>query len=66
MPKFVGNNAITAESHIKDFLEYLENIGVTEEDVVMRPFAQSVTLDARDRYKALAANSIDGWTTFHD
>jgi hypothetical protein len=39
MPKFAGNNAITAESHIKAFLEYLENIGVTEEDVVMRLFA---------------------------
>jgi hypothetical protein len=45
-------------------LEYLENIGVTEKDVVMRLFAQSLTLDARDWYKALAANSIDGWTTF--
>ena len=39
MPKFAGNNATTAESHIKDFLEYLENIGVTEEDVIMRLFA---------------------------
>jgi hypothetical protein len=39
MPKFVGNNAITTEPHIKSFLEYLENIGVTEEDVVMRLFA---------------------------
>jgi hypothetical protein len=66
MPKFVGNNAITAESHIKDFLEYLENIGVTEEDVVMRLFAQILTSDARYWYKALAVNSIDGWNTFHD
>jgi hypothetical protein len=66
MPKFDGNNAITAESHIKHFLEYLEKIGVTEEDVVMRLFAQSLTLDARDWYKALAVNSIDGWNTFHD
>jgi hypothetical protein len=61
MPKFIGNNTITAESRIKAFLEYLENIGVTEEDVVMRLFAQ-----ARDWYKALAVNSIDGWNTFHD
>jgi hypothetical protein len=66
MPKFVGNNAITVELHIKAFLEYLENIGVTEEDVVMRIFVQSLTLDARDWYKALAVNSIDGWITFHD
>jgi hypothetical protein len=66
MPKFDGNNAITTESHIKPFLEYLEKIGVTEEDVVMRLFAQSLTLDARDWYKALAANNIDGWNTFHD
>jgi hypothetical protein len=48
MPKFTGNNAITAKSHIKAFLEYLGNIGVTEEDVVMRLFVQSLTLDARD------------------
>ena len=39
---------------------------MTEEDVVIRLFAQSLTLDARDWYKELAANSIDGWTTFHD
>jgi hypothetical protein len=25
-----------------------------------------LTLDARDWYKALAANSINGWITFHD
>lgn len=60
MPKFAGNNAIIDESHIKAFLEYLENIGVTEEDVVMRLFAQSLTLDARDWYKVLAVNNIDG------
>jgi hypothetical protein len=66
MPKFAGNNAITVESHIKTFLEYLENIGVTEEDMVMRIFAPSLTLDARDWYKVLAVNNIDGWNTFHD
>jgi hypothetical protein len=44
----------------------MENIGVTEEYVVMRLFVESLTLDARDWYKALATNSIDGWTTFHD
>jgi hypothetical protein len=50
MPKFARNNATIAESHIKGFLEYLENLGVTEEDVVMRLFAQSLTLDARDKH----------------
>jgi hypothetical protein len=39
MPKFVENNVISAESHVKAFLEYSENLGVTEEDVVMRLFA---------------------------
>jgi hypothetical protein len=66
VPKFVGNNVITAESHVKAFLEYLENLGVTKEDVVMKLFAQSLTLDARDLYKGLATNSINGWITFHD
>jgi hypothetical protein len=47
-------------------LEYLENLGVTEEDVVMRLFAHSLTLDARDWNKALATNNISGWITFHD
>jgi len=66
MPKFVGNNAITIESHIKSFLEYMENICLTEEDVVMRIFSPSLTLDARDCYKVLAVNGIDGWNDFHD
>jgi hypothetical protein len=66
MPKFVGNNVITGESHVKAFLEYSENLGVTKEDVDMKLFAQSLTLDARDPYKALATNSINGWITFHD
>jgi hypothetical protein len=35
-------------------LEYSKNLGVTEEDVIMRLFAQPLTLDARDWYKALA------------
>jgi len=46
VPKFTGNNAISAEDHIRSFNAFVQDIGVEHEDVRMRLFMISLIEDA--------------------
>ena len=46
--KFVRNNAITSEEHLRKFIDMLNDYEVEHEDVVMKLFVHSLIEDARD------------------
>jgi hypothetical protein len=41
MPKFTGEEDITAEEHLATFYSYVDNLNIENEDVWMRVFVQS-------------------------
>ena len=48
LPKFVGNNFITCEDHLRSFLDMMSDFEVEAKDVIMKLFVQSLTKDARE------------------
>lgn len=60
--KFVGNNAITSEQHLRDFSSLLNDYEVEHEDVVMKLFVHSLIKDARDWFRRLPDDSIIAWS----
>lgn len=61
LPKFAGNNAITCEDHLRNFLDMMSDYEVEGEDVVMNLFVLSLTEDAREWFKRLPKSSIGDW-----
>jgi hypothetical protein len=60
MPKFTGEEDITAEEHLAAFYSYADNLNIENEDVWMRVFVQSLDGEARKWFRSLALGSIDG------
>ncbi len=46
MPKFTGTEGVTSEEHLESFYSYVDNLDISEVDVWMRVFVQS--LDGQD------------------
>ena len=61
LPKFVGNNAITCEDHLRSFLDMMSDYEVEAKDVMMKFFVQSLIEDAREWFKRLLESSIWDW-----
>lgn len=66
LPKFVGNNAVTMDDQLDAFLQFVNDLKVQHEDVVLMMFVQTLLGDARAWYKVLPANAIDGWDSFQN
>lgn len=64
VPKFLGNNAISCEEHLRLFIDMLNDYEVEHEDVVLKLFVQSLVEDARDWFKRLPDRCIDTWDSF--
>lgn len=64
MNKFVGNNVVTTEEHLKYFMDMLNDYDVEHEYVVMKLFIQSLVEYARDWYRGLPNASISSWDEF--
>lgn len=62
--KFAGNNAVSAEEHLKSFGDLINDYEITDEDVIMKLFVQSLVDDARDWYRGLPVASIGSWEEF--
>jgi hypothetical protein len=60
MPKFTGEEDITAEEHLVAFYSYADNQNIENEDVWMRVFIQSLFGEARKWFRGLAPGSITG------
>jgi uncharacterized small protein (DUF1192 family) len=60
MPKFSGEEDITAEEHLAAFYSYADNLNIENEDVWMRVFVQSLDGEVRKWFRGLAPGSIAG------
>ena len=60
MPKFTGEEDITAEEHRVAFYSYAHNQNIENEDVWMRFFVQFFFGEARKWFRGLALGSITG------
>jgi ribonuclease HI/uncharacterized small protein (DUF1192 family) len=60
MPKFSGEEDITAEEHLAAFYSYADNLNIENEDVWMRVFFQSLDGEVRKWFRGLAPGSIAG------
>jgi len=58
LPRFDGENGITAQKHIQAFEDYLNIFEVEDEDVSLRLFALSLQGEVRTWFKALPEASI--------
>jgi hypothetical protein len=58
MPKFTGEEDITAEEHLSAFYSYADNLNIENEDVWMRVFVQSLDGESRKWFRSLTPGSI--------
>jgi hypothetical protein len=63
LPKFAGNNAISVDDHLTNFLKFVDDLELGYENVVMKTFVQTLEGDTRMWYKFVHTASIDGWDT---
>jgi hypothetical protein len=66
MPKFTGEEDITAEEHLSSFYSYADNLNIENEDVWMRVFVQSLDGEARKWFRGLTPGSIVGIEALDD
>jgi hypothetical protein len=66
MPKFTGEEDITAEEHLSTFYSYADNLNIENEDVWMRVFVQSLDGEARKWFRGLTPGSIAGIEALDD
>jgi len=58
MPKFTGTEGVTVEEHLEAFYSYADNLDISENDVWMRVFVQSLDGEARKWFRGLPQGSI--------
>ena len=56
-PKFTGTKGVTAEEHLETFYSYADNLDISEDDVWMRVFFQSLDGEARKWFRELTPRS---------
>jgi hypothetical protein len=64
LPKFPGNNVITADNHLYAMGRDMENVEVEREDVAMKLLASSLTKDAQRWFRGLPDNHIASYEYF--
>jgi len=58
MPKFIGTKSVTTEGQLESFYSYFDNLDISEDNVWMRVFVQSLDGEARKWFKELTPRSI--------
>jgi len=58
MPKFTGTEGVLAEKHLESFYSYADNLDISEDDVWMRIFIQSLDGEARKWFRELTPRPI--------
>lgn len=53
MPKFTGTEGVSAEEHLESFYSYVDNLDISEDDVWMTVFVQSLDGEARKWFREL-------------
>jgi len=57
-PKFTWNEGVTIEEHLESFYNYADNLDISEDDVWMRVFVESLDGEARKWFRELIPRSI--------
>lgn len=57
-PKFTATEGVSAEEHLESFYSYADNLDISEDDVWMRVFVQSLHGEARKWFRELTPISI--------
>jgi hypothetical protein len=65
LPLFIGEDHITAEKHLRDFQNFIDNLEIMHEDVVMRLFSKSLVGDVALWFKNLEVGSIGSWVELY-
>ena len=58
MPKFTGTDGVRAEESLESFYSYADNLDISEDNVWMRVFVQSLDGEARKWFRELTPRSI--------
>ena len=61
LPRFSGEDHITAERHLEAFEGFVHQFEIVHDDVTMRLFSKSLFGDVVVWFKGLGANSISSW-----
>jgi hypothetical protein len=65
LPHFTRENHISAEKHLEAFVNFVDNLEIVHEDIVMRLFSKSLTGEAALWFRLLEPGSIGSWTDFY-
>jgi len=66
MPNFTGIEGVIAEEHLESFYSYVDNLDISEDDVWMRVFVQSLDGEARKWFRELTPRSIADIEALYD
>jgi hypothetical protein len=65
LPHFTGESHVSAEKHLEAFENFIDNLEIVHEDIVMRLFSKSLTGEAALWFRFLEPGSIGSWTDFY-
>ena len=65
-PKFTGTEDVLAEEHLESFYSYVDNLDISEDDIWMRVFFQSLDGEARKWFRELTPCSIANIEALYD
>jgi len=65
-PKFTRTKGVTTEEHLESFYSYADNLVISEDDVWMRFFVQSLDGEARKWFRELTPRSIADIEALYD
>jgi hypothetical protein len=61
LPRFSGEDHVTAESHLGAFENFVDQFEIVHDDVIMRLFSKSLFRDVAIWFKGLRDDSIGSW-----
>jgi hypothetical protein len=65
IPRFFGEEHVTAERHTKAFENFIDQFEIVHEDVVMRFFSHSLSEDVVLWFRCMELGSIGSWTELY-
>jgi hypothetical protein len=65
LPRFTGEDHVLAEKHLGTFANFVDNMEIIHEDVVMTLFSKSLTGEAALWFRDMEPGSIVSWIDFY-
>ena len=64
LPRFSGENQVSAERHLESFEDFVDRFWIVHEDVIMRFVSNSLIKHVATWFKGLRDDSIGSWIEF--